>query len=782
MIYNDEQVDQLVAEIELGKRNFLDSETIGFSGYAILLQWQIDDGEIILWEVWKQTFAQTLRILKAMTSCELVGFNLGFDAFHLVKLYTTWELVCEEKTWMSHVLPEDHIHTVEKLEEKAMLGKCWKPAAACDLMLWSRKNEYQTLMKRSDIRIRKVPIQLAYVLAEELEQRVHVPDIYFANFKKRDHKWVVYDREEEGEEDLYFKDVVLKFNASGSLKFLARHVLGHTPSAQFEDIQLPREFFPKELGYAPTAAGARRHFGPDENFWPDLIKHHIEHWHSDAGAREYARYDIVYTRDLWEHFGRPDSGDDDSELACMVAAVRWRGFNVDLEAIEVLRQKAQAIVDTSPVNINKPSDIRAYLSEVMDPVEQILIAESTKKQIIEEIVRFADENPEAARRAKLILDVKLAAKEVQLYTKLLVAGRLHADLKVIGTMSSRMSGGGGLNVQGIKKQKFVRECFPMAEDEQTLSIGDFDSYEVTLADAVYNDPELREALLSGKKIHGLFGMALFPGHTYEEILASDGSENDMYSKAKSGVFALIYGGDAGTLSRNLAIPKEIAEEAYAKWQTMFPGIGSAMQRIRESFMALREDETGAMDWRTWNEPDDFVETKDGFRRYFTLENLVAKALFDLAINPPKKWKECKIKVARYDRLQAASNAVQSALYGAVLGILSGNVRAAANHEIQSLGATICKRVQRSVWDLQPAGTEPFRVRPLNVHDEIVCPVGDGLETLVADTIEQAVEAHREQVPLIGITWHLQADSWAGKKSGSGGETRFVGPIKAGSAA
>ena len=50
---------------------------------------------------------------------------------------------------------------------------------------------------------------------------------------------------------------------------------------------------------------------------------------------------------------------------------------------------------------------------------------------------------------------------------------------------------------------------------------------------------------------------------------------------------------------------------------------------------------------------------------------------------------------------------------------AANMRAAANHEIQSPGAEITKAVQRRLWDLQPAGIHPLKLAPLNIHDELM---------------------------------------------------------------
>ena len=84
---------------------------------------------------------------------------------------------------------------------------------------------------------------------------------------------------------------------------------------------------------------------------------------------------------------------------------------------------------------------------------------------------------------------------------------------------------------------------------------------MTIADAVCNDEALRAELIAGRKIHALFGMAIFPGTTYEEVKSSDGSTtNDMYTKGKQGFFGtMLYGGDHSTLVNRLGISEEVAK-------------------------------------------------------------------------------------------------------------------------------------------------------------------------------------------------------------------------------
>jgi len=822
---------------------FIDTETCGLHGMPVLLQWAEDDGPIHLHEIWRRPIHETLTLIEWICQHTVVGFNLAFDWFHLAKTYTIFCLC--DPDW----IPEEHINEIAMLEPQGQDGPCVKPVAALDLMLHSRKGPYQALMAREDIRIKRVPTALAYALADELERRVQFDSIYFAKSADPEApRWQVFDRKTRwGEIDSDFKDVVLRFNPAGGLKFLAEHAMGYKPKFHFKDVEPPTTWRPYELGYAPTASAvssqaknwevwgrkkgkkvaiAKEEETPialadalaDDNdedeivkrpksedqllgrAWPGVIKKHIEHWAARADAREYANDDIVYTRALDKHFGCPEPGDDDSMLACMVAVVRWHGFTINKEGIQELLYKAQQVIATSPVNINKPTEVRAYVTAAMNQMESIVLEASTKKSNLEAVADweiaakedcgcqnpdpqgFLTQNPDcvrcngtgymqpgkhpAALRAKTILNIKIANKEVELYTKLLLAGKFHASFVVIGALSSRMAGADGLNPQGIKHTKEVRRMFPLFWAGMILSLGDFTSFEVTLADAVYSDPGLRAKLVSGKKLHALFGMAL-SGLTYEEVLASAGTDDDWYDKGKRGVFALIYGGDWNTLVQKLGVQAERAKAAYDKFCSDFPGVFKARQKTFNSFCSMRQP-AGIGSAVVWADPADYAITFLGFKRYFTLENRISKALFDLARNLPKHWKACKVKVLRRDRVQTAGGAVSSALYSAAFQMQAANMRAAANHEIQSPGAQITKRVQRKIWDLQPVGVHDWLVALMNVHDEILCVNHPTMPDTIADVVRMAVESFRSQVPLIGMEWYKCGTSWA-SKSGAGAE-------------
>jgi hypothetical protein len=552
-------LSEIRQQVDNGKMVFIDSETCGLHSIMVLWQFAIDDGLIYLHHIWKTPVRKTIELFEMLMELDYCGFNLGFDHFHLSKIYTIWKLLPPD--W----IPEEHIEEIAvEFEHAAQQGPCIKPKRACDLMLWSRKGKFQTVMSRNDVRIRRVPTVLAYALSRELETRIELPDICFAKSKDPNGpKWKVYDRaDKDGNLDDMFKDVCLRFNPAGGLKYLAEHALGWQPKYHFSDVEVDRKCGPpdKRLGFIPTALGMSPSGAVNEwriydnkkkvrgHAWPHWIQKHIDHWYTKEEAQEYAYDDIVYTRALYEYFDCPEAGDDDSELACMVGSVRWHGFEIDQPGIKKLYKGALDRLNSSPININKPQHVRAYITAAMDDVESLVLEQSTKKAILKDVSKdcFTEEehgtectkcsgtgrfdygefskddtclrcggkgsidasespvydktggikigNHPAAKRARELLDIKAAAKEVELYRKLLYAKKFHPDFNVIGTLSTRMSGGSGLNAQGIKKEKSVRGCFPLKWEGMVLSGGDFDSFEVVLAAAVYQDEDLFNAL------------------------------------------------------------------------------------------------------------------------------------------------------------------------------------------------------------------------------------------------------------------------------------------------
>ena len=361
-----------------------------------------------------------------------------------------------------------------------------------------------------------------------------------------------------------------------------------------------------------------------------------------------------------------------------------------------------------------------------------------------------------------MLKARTSEKLLDTFKKLLKAGRLHASFKVIGALSGRMSGADGLNPHGINKADTIRECFTFADEDEELSGGDFKSFEVSIAEAVYNDPELRKDLMSGLKIHALFGECVFPDMTYQQIVDSDGSDDDVYTKCKQSVFAMFYGAMAAKLAETLGISEQEAEAALERFMTKYVQMGIGRLKILDRFCSMKQPQLGGAVY--WKDPDEFIESGLGFRRYFTMENMITKELFKLANAPPKEWSNLKIKIARRKdgTEQFVGGATRSALYGAAFGMQALNMRAALNHQMQAYGSGITKVVQRKIWDLQPAGIHPWKVRPSNYHDEINVAHAKGMASEIEARVQADVDSFKPKVPLIGIDWKQGMADWSSK--------------------
>lgn len=768
---------------------FFDTETVCLEGPIVLIQYSIGYGEVVLVEPWKEPFKKTLELIEKFCSHEdgVIGFNLVFDWFQICKLYTMWDLFCKKHPERINNLPEDYINELGILEKEARDGPCCKPVTCHDVMLHARKGPYQSVMKRKSIIIKKVPNALAYPLAQKLETLIPLNNIYFA--KRADKhlpKWSI----DEVKDHPDFKNLVLRFKPSSALKALAVDALGIKEAVTFGDISLSKKAFPstkkkETLAHAPFALAVAPNYFKTKNWgnsWPSKIRFHINHWKHNSAARKYAETDVIYTRELYKYFGEPELGDDDSELTCLVGAARWRGYAIDIERIKQLRREALIKKNAAPKDSRK---VREYICESLGPIERLIIKDSTKKIILEEIAKWEPEECDcvmkgmplfncancngtgvvkhpASIKAQAVLDARSAAKEIENYDKLIQAERFHVSSSVIGALSGRSSGsGGGINSQGIKKTKQVRSCFPLAFPGWILGGGDFIAFEVVLADANYNDPKLREYLLTGKKIHAIFGTFFYPGKTYQDILDSDGTDNDLYTRAKSGVFALFYGGEPYTLMTRLGVTAEAAEIGFVKFTTEFTGIGNKIREISTRFQSMTQPH-GLGTKVEWRDPDEYIETMYGFKRYFTLENKICKALFELAENPPKEWTKLKINVMRRDRDQSVSGATRSALFASAFMIQGQVKRAAINHIIQGSGAYLCKKLQREIWDIQPSGIGEWLVQPFNIHDELQNPSKSEVAPEVERVVNNFIEEHKVKVPLLAIDWHSSMRTWADK--------------------
>jgi len=816
-------------------RLFVDTETCGFHGPIVLIQYAIEDGPITLYNVWQEPVNKTIALIEEIATHEVIGFNLAFDWFHFCQMYTT--LIEYRDRGYDCTLPPC-IEEYATCEPEARDRGCLKPASACDLMILAQQTKYQWIMNRNPIRINRVPSVIAEEVRQQLNKACPFNPILFA--KMPTYKTVGAWRTRLSKRDPRFSYVYVEFAPSSQLKALAREVLGYERTLTMSEVGIDDCFQPLELGYAPFAkaiADMKRWVKKKESevskfmgtgkwkgSWPVMIEHHCDHWYYSKMARQYAEDDVTYTRALYHHLGDPETGDIDSVLSCMVGAVRWHGFTIDIPAIEALCEKAKekcytinnagkpALIPTAPADA-----LRYIRSRVRDEADRAWLPESTDKAALKELIDA--EIPGASEAAKEVRDARRAFKEIENFNKMLRAGRFHASFKIIGTLSSRMAGADGLNAQGIKKTKVVRQCFPLAPPGMKLCAGDFSGFEVTIADAIYNDEKLRAELqahvpcvycqgtgywdkkcnwcggvegcdfcvgehgqngiegvtnpvceeckgtgIEEKKIHATFGTFLFPGETYESIRKTAGQVPDLYSTAKSGLFAWLFAGTEHTFQKNLGIDVEQAGEGLRAFEAYFPSVGRKRAEAMATYAPIAQVK-GPGSEVTWTDCPESVPTLLGFNRYFTLEFQIMRALYDMANTPPEAWYDYPGIIKRNsDKPQSIVGAVRSALYGAAFNIQGSIQRVAINHPIQGTGAQITKIVQDKVWAHQPGGGyHPWIVLPMNIHDEIQAVVAPDYVQAVADTVNNTVaECRSSVVPLLSMDWSTEMSTWADK--------------------
>jgi hypothetical protein len=750
---------------------YLDTESLGFFGPTLLIQYAEDNNDVILHNIFESTVGDTLNLIEKIVTNKggICGFNLVHDWFHLSKTYGILKCLPHNEK----VNPLDY-RDVENSDE-AHDKYCIKPQTALDLLLVGKRSRFQSVMNHRDITIRKVPIAIAEQLVNELLDNIHVPDIYFAR-STMGYRWQIIDLVRgKGDEltpdarkngvlpDTIFCNIRLRFNPSGSLKAIMKS-LGHevTELSELNEMDsLPR--VSSDCGWWPC-----------NGKWIDSYRFHASAWKNNTRRLEYARNDVKWLRILRAELGNPIAGDTDSLLACAVGAMYWKGFAIDRKTTLHRYQHSKHIINECPVNVSSPAQVKVWLSSVASPMERVLLKDTRSKTLRMIADKWVTSNIALATRCRQVIDARQAKNEAQMLARILVADRAYFLNKIVGTKSNRMSGGseryiksnGSINSQGIRKGDGTRSCFTLAKAPLVLCGGDFDGFEVSIAEAVYNDIGLRRDLLSGKKVHGLFGAAMY-NKSYDNIMATahinKEDDNGLYSRAKTGFFGTLYGAQENKLAAELRITIEEARAGLKRFFIQYPGVKSAQQRITDKLTCMYQPEIGGK--VEWKEPQRFVGSLLGFRRQFDLEFSIIQALFNMASHPSDNLIELGKSsgmVVRRDRNQSVLGATISSLYAIAFSLGASIIRAGINHEIQSPGGEITKELQALIWTVQPCGVSDWIVMPMNVHDEIECPTHPNAILQVTHLVNQRIEELKSLIPLIKMDWKTNLKSWGEK--------------------
>jgi len=709
---------------------FLDTETCGLTGPIIIIQYQLDNESPKIHHVWSEPVHKTLRLIEWICQQTVCAYNLTFDWFQLTKLYNL--LSAQNKSTFPN--PEVVANGNQRIFDYAL-----RPKGALDLYSAAKKTAYQELMSRDEVRIRRVPNALSWILAEELKARVKLESIYFAR-GTQGYEWKV----EPIEHDPRFCNIVLRFKATLKLKKLCSHIF----KTQFQDYPLPISMMPEEQSFNPYSTG-----------WLEKINEQIKFWKNSKAALSYAQQDIILLQRLYEHLNYP-SEDDDSILACAVGCARWLGFSVDESILQEQYNDNQTLTRDFPINYNSHPETLRYITASLSDIDKLFVTNTTKKTLL----FLSKRNDETAKRASSVLQVRKAKKVMDNLTKLIYVKRFCPDFNIIGARSGRMSGGSGefftgssINPQGMQRNKSFRSIFTLADSGQILSGGDFEQFELSIAEAVYKDSQFTKDLQSGRSIHATLGTFLYD-KSYDDVLSSKNSENNLYNPAKNTMFAWMYGAEDDKLATTAGVSIEKARLAKIDLYKRYPKVQQGRQRVYNLFCSMSQP-NGLGTQVIWRDAAKYVETLFGFRRYFTLENRICQEIFSLANNPPNNLRSTAL-VNRSKRQQTEQGAVQSALYSACFQIQAANMRAAANHEIQGTGGQITKTLQAALWLMQPVGASKPLIKTLNIHDEILAVHSPKLH--LEPVVDSVVEDFRKYIPFLAINWKKGLKNWAEK--------------------
>lgn len=168
-------------------------------------------------------------------------------------------------------------------------------------------------------------------------------------------------------------------------------------------------------------------------------------------------------------------------------------------------------------------------------------------------------------------------------------GRIHADFHSIGTDTARVSSGGGiwkLNMQNLPNDPETRACFTSEEGNAWLS-ADYQSQESRIIASVSKDEKMIDLFEHGcGDVHSLVAYMSYPNIIPRDTKIEDIKKlyHNWRQKAKSIEFAINYGGDYNTISKNDGIPVEEAKEIYDNFMEGFPGIKRYQDYCRMAVM------------------------------------------------------------------------------------------------------------------------------------------------------------------------------------------------------
>ncbi|MCU7959193.1 MAG: DNA polymerase I [gamma proteobacterium symbiont of Bathyaustriella thionipta] len=357
------------------------------------------------------------------------------------------------------------------------------------------------------------------------------------------------------------------------------------------------------------------------------------------------------------------------------------------ETLQKLEEQAYDIAGHR-FNLGSPKQIgHIFFEELQLPVIRKTAkgAPSTAEAVLQELAEQGHELP------AVILQHRALSKLKSTYTDKLPqqvdagSGRLHTSYHQAVAATGRLSSSDP-NLQNIpirsEQGRRIRQAF-IAEPGWRMVAADYSQIELRIMAHLSQDEGLLHAFSAGLDVHRATAAEVF-GVALEDV------STEQRRSAKAINFGLIYGMSAFGLARQLAIPRQDAQQYIDLYFHRYPGVARYMERIRTQAAA-----------------DGFVETLFGRRLYLP-----------------------EIKARNGQRRAAAE-------------------RTAINAPMQGTAADIIKKAMLAVDDWIQSKKPAVRMI-MQVHDELVFEIRDDdkLSESVSKITELMQQAARLSVPLI----------------------------------
>lgn len=300
-----------------------------------------------------------------------------------------------------------------------------------------------------------------------------------------------------------------------------------------------------------------------------------------------------------------------------------------------------------------------------------------------------------------------------------VSKRIHFDFHQLGTSTGRLSSGGGtykLNAQNLPKEAETRACF-IAEPGNVWISSDYTGQESLLMASIANDETMLNLLKSGSDMHSYVAQLAWPeilgNLSLEEIKSK---HKDLRQQAKSIEFAIAYGGNERTISKNNNIPIEDAKKIYDNYMNGFKGV-AAFQRFRRQ------------DFK--NKGYILINSLTGHKAFFDNWDYIKKGL--LLRKDSNYWQE-------YRQAKEDKDTEFLRKFREFNKIIDDNEKASINYVIQGAGALCFKLSSIKLFNYLKKHNLLFKVKYcIPVHDEINIEVPEELGEQMSKVLLKCME-------------------------------------------